>query len=130
MPQLTSAARYQGRPPRSRRCAYHANVMNTFEKMSSRAAWAMTSVLIVPPGAELCIDGAADARHHLGNRGDVGIGGAEVDDAGAEQEAIVEHCVGDEHLAAELEPVEQRLVERVEIVFGFGPGGAEVARHV
>src|SRR5215207_8756527 len=125
MPQLTSAARYQGRPARSRRCAYHANVMKTFEKTSSRAAWAMTSVLIVPPGAELGVDGAADARHHLGDRGDVGVGGAEVDDAGAEQKAVVQHGVGDEHLTTKLEPGKQRLVERIEVVLRVGAGIAE-----
>src|SRR5436190_2448849 len=34
MPQLTSAATYHGRSLKLRRCAYHANVMNTFESVS------------------------------------------------------------------------------------------------
>jgi hypothetical protein len=38
MPQLTRAATYHGLAARSRRWAYHANVMNTFEQMSSSAA--------------------------------------------------------------------------------------------
>ena len=38
MPQLTIAARYQGRAARFFRCAYQANVMKTFEAMSSRVA--------------------------------------------------------------------------------------------
>src|ERR1700733_12579560 len=38
MPQLTNAATYQGRSARFFRCAYQANVMNTFEQMSSSVA--------------------------------------------------------------------------------------------
>src|SRR2546421_6201039 len=38
MPQLTSAATYQGRTTRLLRCAYQAKVMKTFEPMSSRVA--------------------------------------------------------------------------------------------
>src|SRR5688572_4444645 len=34
MPQLTSAATYQGWPLRLRRCAYHANVMKILERTS------------------------------------------------------------------------------------------------
>src|SRR5215204_5943007 len=33
IPQLTMAATYHGRALRFRRCAYHANVMKTFEQM-------------------------------------------------------------------------------------------------
>src|SRR3954464_3244504 len=36
MPQLAIAATYHLRSPRFRRCAYQANVMNTFEAMSRR----------------------------------------------------------------------------------------------
>src|SRR6185437_2805658 len=35
IPQLASAATYQGRPERFFRCAYQANVMNTFDPISS-----------------------------------------------------------------------------------------------
>src|SRR5579864_310262 len=38
MPQLTSAATYQGLPARFFRCAYQANVMNTLEAHSSSTA--------------------------------------------------------------------------------------------
>src|SRR5262245_5003015 len=34
MPQLTIAATYHGRSLKLRRCAYHANVMNTFDRVS------------------------------------------------------------------------------------------------
>src|ERR1700722_2055705 len=37
-PQLSNAAMYQGRSARFFRCAYQANVMNTFEQMRSRVA--------------------------------------------------------------------------------------------
>src|SRR5215213_631770 len=119
MPQLTTAARYHGRSARFWRCAYHANVMNTFEQSSSSAAWTMTSVLIGPPGTKLGIHGAPDPRHQFGNGGHVGVGGAEVDDAGAEQEAAVEHRIGHEHLAAQLQSCEQRLVEGIEVILGL-----------
>src|SRR5436190_4253001 len=36
IPQLTIAATYHGLSARLRRCAYHANVMNTFAAMSRR----------------------------------------------------------------------------------------------
>src|SRR5262252_7103022 len=38
IPQLTRAARYQGRSARFFRCAYQANVMKTFEAMSKSVA--------------------------------------------------------------------------------------------
>jgi hypothetical protein len=40
MPQLTSAAMTQGLAAMFLRCAYHANVMNTFEMISRPALWA------------------------------------------------------------------------------------------
>jgi len=35
MLQLASTATYHGRPLKLRKCAYHANVMNTFEQVRS-----------------------------------------------------------------------------------------------
>src|SRR6188508_554478 len=46
MPQLASTATMSGLARRSRRCAYQANVMNTFERTSSTMVWTMTGVLI------------------------------------------------------------------------------------
>ena len=124
MPQLTSAATYHGRSARFWRWAYQANVMKTLEQTSSSAARADdVGPNRILPGRSSAVHGAAGARPTgmSGNRRDVGLGGAEVDDAGAEQEAAVEHGVGDEHLAADLEPREQRLVERVEVVLRSPP---------
>src|SRR5258706_545335 len=45
--QLTSAATYQALPRRSLRCAYQANVMKTFEQVSSPAVTSITR--ITPP---------------------------------------------------------------------------------
>src|SRR6185295_7661979 len=107
MPQLTSAATYHGRSARFCRWAYQANVMKTFEQTSSSAARYTTSVLIAPPGTKLPIDRASGPGHDRGDRGHVGLRRPEIDDAGAQQEAAVDHRVGDEDLAAQLEAGEQ-----------------------
>src|SRR5580698_10248137 len=61
MPQLMSAATYQGRSARFFRCAYQANVMNTFEQMRSSVAetaadW--NALMPAPPPSR-----APSARH-------------------------------------------------------------------
>ena len=53
--------------------------------------------------------------HDLRQRLDVGPLGVEVDDAGAQHVAAGDDRVRDEDLAAALQPVEQRSVERVEL---------------
>src|SRR5712691_446797 len=52
----------------------------------------------------------------LGQPADVVLSGAEVDDAGAEEVGTVDHGVGDEDLAVTLEPLEQLLVDAVELL--------------
>src|SRR5688572_25751176 len=44
MPQLTRTAIISGRVRRSRRCAYHANVMNTFEQIRSNTVRVTTPI--------------------------------------------------------------------------------------
>src|SRR5690349_21733386 len=94
IPQLASAARYHGRSAMFRRWAYQANVMKTLEQTSNSAARYTTAILIMLVHAELGIHRPAGAGDDAGNRGHIGLGGAEVHDAGAEQEAPVEHRVG------------------------------------
>src|ERR1700688_3285717 len=50
MPQLRIAARYHGRSPRLRRCAYQAKVMNTLERTSSATVCATTVLIGARPG--------------------------------------------------------------------------------
>src|SRR5262245_5256610 len=58
----------------------------------------------------------AEARDDAGERFDVGERGAEIDDAGAQDEAPADDRVRHERLAALLDPFEERLVELVEIL--------------
>jgi hypothetical protein len=44
IPQLTRAAIYHGLPLRFRRCAYHANVMNTFDSTNSTTVCIKTDI--------------------------------------------------------------------------------------
>ena len=75
-------------------------------------------------GAQRGIDLASDARRNLDQRDDVLPRSMEVDDAGAKHVAAADDCVRDEHLAAALEPIEQRPVERVEMAFDDGLASA------
>src|SRR5262245_27667008 len=49
MPQLTSAARYQGRASKFLRCAYQAKVMKTLEQTSRSALRSGAGIDIGPP---------------------------------------------------------------------------------
>src|SRR5690242_14392764 len=129
MPQLRMAATYQGRSARFCRWAYQAKVMNTFEHTRRSAVRYTMSVLIGSPGAKLRVDPTPDPGHDLRDHGHVRFGRAEVHDAGAEQEATVEHGIGEEQVAAGLEPLEQRFVQGVEMGLGAAHA-AQVRRHV
>src|SRR5579863_10596200 len=67
MPQLASAARYQGRSARFFRCAYQANVMKTFEPMRSSVAEKNGFTGVIPGCARPSLAGDFE-RAQLGAR--------------------------------------------------------------
>ena len=67
--------------------------------------------------AQLRVDRSSDSRDDLRQRLDVRSGGVEVHDAGAQHVAAADDGVGDERLAAALQPIEQLAVERIEMPF-------------
>src|SRR5688500_5617804 len=58
IPQLTSAATSHARPLRFRRCAYHANVMKTFEQTRRRDARTTGEARKGGMVGSRCLDGA------------------------------------------------------------------------
>src|SRR5579864_59073 len=95
IPQLSSAARYQGRSARLRRCAYQAKVMKTLEAMSSRVADSTGFI------GQLSSAGDAQAAQVRQRRRVVAV-----HDAGPAARAGRRHVVGtvvDEHRGGRLE---------------------------
>src|SRR6202051_2084354 len=66
MPRLTSPATYHARPLRFFKCAYHANVMKTFEPMRSSVVHAIAGIKELYHGAAFELYGAAGSPMQLG----------------------------------------------------------------
>ena len=84
-----------------------------------------------PLGAHLRVQFPPEARHDFRQGARVGVAGAEIGDAGAQQEPAVDHGVGQKRLAAPLDADNQPRVQVVQVIFrrarrrGIEPGGNE-----
>src|SRR5207247_2337313 len=83
-------------------------------------------------GAEAAVDDPPVPRHNIRESLDVIEIGMEIHDARAEHVSPAYHCVGDEELAAALQHIEQRFIQRVQVLFyrAVATQGLQISGHI